>query len=410
MSGGAPWHLFEVFGVEMEYMIVDRETLAVRPIADDLLRGMAGEYVDDIERGDFGWSNELVCHVIELKTNGPVPALVGLGNGFHDEIRFVNERLRPMGAMLLGTGAHPWMNPDRDTRLWPHGNREIYHQYDRIFDCRGHGWSNLQSVHLNLPFRGDDEFGRLHAAIRLILPLIPALAASTPILDGEITGLMDTRLETYRHNQDRVPSIAGRVIPEQVFTEGDYRRRIFDRIQRDISPHDPDGILDVLFLNSRGAIARFDRGAIEIRVIDIQECPAADLAIQDLLVASLRGLVAERYVPLTEQQSWPEDLLADIFLSVVRDADQAVISDADYLRALGIRERRVKAGEAWRWLAEKASDSMDASSRSPLKTILAQGPLARRLVNRLGPRPGRSAIEATYRQLAGCLQENRLWP
>lgn len=409
MSGGAPWHLFEVFGVEMEYMIVDRETLAVRPIADDLLRGMAGEYVDDIERGDFGWSNELVCHVIELKTNGPVPALVGLGNGFHDEIRFVNERLRPMGAMLLGTGAHPWMNPDRDTRLWPHGNREIYHQYDRIFDCRGHGWSNLQSVHLNLPFQGDDEFGRLHAAIRLILPLIPALAASTPILDGQITGLMDTRLETYRHNQDRIPSIAGRVIPEQAFTEGEYRHRIFDRIQRDISPHDPDGILDVLFLNSRGAIARFDRGAIEIRVIDIQECPAADLAIQDLLVASLRGLVAERYVPLTEQQSWPEDLLADIFLSVVRDADEAVISDSDYLRALGIRERRVKAAEAWRRLAEEASDSLDAGSRCPLKTILAQGPLARRLVSRLGPRPGRSAIEATYRQLADCLQENRLW-
>ena len=119
--------------------------------------------------------------------------------------------------------------------------------------------------------------------------------------------------------------------------------------------------------------------------------------------------MAERYVPLTEQQSWPEDLLADIFLSVVRDADEAVISDSDYLRALGIRERRVKAAEAWRRLAEEASDSLDAGSRCPLKTILAQGPLARRLVSRLGPRPGRSAIEATYRQLADCLQENRLW-
>ena len=32
-------------------------------------------------------------------------------------------------------------------------------------------------------------------------------------------------------------------------------------------------------MNSRGAIARFDRNAIEIRVIDVQECPKADLAI-----------------------------------------------------------------------------------------------------------------------------------
>jgi len=410
MTRAAPWGLFEVFGVEMEYMIVDRSTLEVRPIADELLREMAGEYVDDIERGEFGWSNELVCHVIELKTNGPSPSLAGLADGFHGEVRFINDRLRPMGAMLLGTGAHPLMDPERDTRLWPHGNREIYHQYDRIFDCRGHGWSNLQSVHLNLPFRGDDEFGCLHAAVRLVLPIIPAIAASTPVLDGQVTGLMDTRLETYRHNQDRIPSIAGRVIPEAVFTEREYHRQIFDRIRRDISPLDPDGVLDVLFLNSRGAIARFDRNAIEIRVIDIQECPAADVAIQDLLVETLRGIVDRPGVPLAEQQAWPDDLLADIFLAVVRDGDEAVVTDADYLRALGVVGRRVKAGQIWEQLARRAADALAAESRGPLKRILENGPLARRLVRRLGPRPGRGGLEAVYRELADCLQENRLWP
>lgn len=410
MTATGPWSLFEVFGVEMEYMIVDRETLAVRPIADELLRGIAGEYVDDIERGEFGWSNELVCHVIELKTNGPTPSLAGLSAGFHGEIRYINERLRPTGAMLLGTGAHPLMDPERETRLWPHGNRDIYHQYDRIFDCRGHGWSNLQSVHLNLPFRGDEEFGRLHAAVRVVLPIIPALAASTPVLDGQVTGLMDTRLETYRHNQDRIPSIAGRVIPERVFSEQDYHRQIFDRIRRDVAPHDPDGVLDVLFLNSRGAIARFDRNAIEIRVIDIQECPAADVAIQDLLIGVLRAIVERPSVPLAELQAWPEDLLADIFLGVVRDGDEAVIADADYLRSLGVNERRIKAGRLWQSLAVELGDALAGSSRAPLKRILEDGPLARRLVRRLGPRPSRVALEAVYRQLADCLQENRLWP
>ena len=109
-----------------------------------------------------------------------------------------------------------------------------------------------------LEFDGDEEFGRLHAAIRLLLPIIPALSASTPILDGEVTGYLDTRLETYRHNQDRIPSIAGRVIPERAFSEDDYRQRIFDPIERDIRSQDPDGVLDVVFLNFRGAIARFD--------------------------------------------------------------------------------------------------------------------------------------------------------
>ena len=36
---------------------------------------------------------------------------------------------------------------------------------------------------LNLPFSSDEEFGRLHAAIRLLLPLLPALAASSPLVE-----------------------------------------------------------------------------------------------------------------------------------------------------------------------------------------------------------------------------------
>src|SRR5678809_520166 len=90
------------------------------------------------------------------------------------------------------------MNPERETRLWPHEDNEIYEAFDRVFGCTGHGWSNLQCTHLNLPFAGDAEFARLHAAIRLVLPIIPALAASSPILDSRLTGLMDTRLHCYR--------------------------------------------------------------------------------------------------------------------------------------------------------------------------------------------------------------------
>jgi gamma-glutamyl:cysteine ligase YbdK (ATP-grasp superfamily) len=404
------WHLFDVYGVEVEYMIVDRETLAVRAIADEVLRALAGEYVQDIERDAFAWSNEIVCHLLELKTNGPAPSLGGLVEGFPGEVRFINECLAPHGARLLGTGAHPLMAPEHETRLWPHGDREIYHAYDRIFGCRGHGWSNLQSVHLNLPFAGDEEFGRLHAAIRLVLPIIPALSASTPILDGQVTGYLDTRLETYRHNQDRIPSIAGRVIPERAFSEDEYRRLIFDPIERDIRPLDPDGVLEVVFLNSRGAIARFDRNAIEIRVIDTQEAPAADLAVLDLVVAAIRMLVDEGTLPLAEQQAWPADLLADIFLAVVRDGDEAIIADRDFLHAFGIGDRRMPAGALWQTLANRLTDRLSPEYRAAQTRILRDGPLARRLLRRLGPRPSVRQIQTTWGELADCLADNRPWP
>src|SRR5258706_15402909 len=102
---------------------------------------------------------------------------------------------------------------------------------------------------------------------------------------------MDGRLDVYRTNSAKIPSIAGSVIPEPVFTHADYQREILERAYRDIAPYDPEGVLQHEFLNARGAIARFDRDAIEIRVLDIQECPKADLAIAAAIVAVLRSLV-----------------------------------------------------------------------------------------------------------------------
>ncbi|MEJ0032904.1 MAG: hypothetical protein WDO15_22190 [Bacteroidota bacterium] len=54
----APLHLFDAFGIELEYMIVDKDTLEVRSIADDLLRKAAGKqtYIDDFNNGAVTWS------------------------------------------------------------------------------------------------------------------------------------------------------------------------------------------------------------------------------------------------------------------------------------------------------------------------------------------------------------------
>jgi gamma-glutamyl:cysteine ligase YbdK (ATP-grasp superfamily) len=405
-----PLGLFEAFGIEMEFMIVDRATLMVRPVADLLLREAAASpaWVEDVERGPIAWSNEIVAHLVEFKTNGPASPLAGLDAAFHADVLAANRMLAVHGAMLLGTGAHPLMDPVTETRIWAHGGGEIYAAYDRIFGCSGHGWSNLQSTHLNLPFADDEEFGRLHAAIRLVLPIIPALAASSPFLDGRFTGFLDARLETYRHNQDRIPSLTGKVIPERLYTETDYRA-LLSRIAADVAPHDPDGLLNPLFMNSRGAIARFDRNAIEIRTIDIQECPSADLAVIGAIVAVLRRLVAEQTVPYRLQQEWPEDLLADILLDVTRDGDEARIVDVDYLRMLGLRGR-MTAGSAWRTLCEASAAGFDLPARAALGRILADGPLARRLLRAVGPAPARKALVSACRDLAGCLAANRSYP
>jgi carboxylate-amine ligase len=155
---GKKYHLFEVYGIELEYMLTNVTSLKVVPIVDQLLTQKKGEITSDIDNGEIAWSNELVAHVVELKTNGPTNNLDGLSALFHKNIIEINAILKPLNTQLLSTAAHPLMNPVKDTLLRKHSYSEVYALYHKIFDCKGHGWSNVQSTHLNLPFFNDEEF------------------------------------------------------------------------------------------------------------------------------------------------------------------------------------------------------------------------------------------------------------
>lgn len=421
-----PIHLFQAVGVELEHAIVDTSTLRVRPIADQLLKaaaalpGAVGDEEDSpgwpgsVTLGEVTWSNELALHVIEFKTSDPARSFDGLADAFARHVAKANELLAPMGCMLMPTGMHPTMLPDRDFQVWPHGYSEVYEAFNRIFDCRGHGWSNLQSAHLNLPFHGDaadtDEFGRLHAALRVLLPVLPALAASSPVREGSPTGLMDTRLEVYRTNSARIPPATGRVIPEPVYTRGAYEERIFTPIYDAYAPHDPGGVLRHEWANSRGCIARFTRGTIEVRTLDVQECPAADLAICAGVSGVTRAIVEGRLGDLGELRAWGVDPLHAILLDHIRDADKAVIANTRYLSALGWRGGPTTSAEFWHHLIELATpDLIAAPARVTLKAILDRGCLARRITRALGPAPGEGKIHEVYAELAACLGQNRLF-
>ncbi|MCB1035156.1 MAG: glutamate--cysteine ligase [Acidobacteria bacterium] len=411
MSGQRRWHLFEVTGVELEYMVVDSESLSVLPVADEVLRAVAGDYVSDVIEGEIAWSNELVLHVIELKADEPAPRLEGLPAQFDASVAKINRILGGLGGRLMPTAMHPWMDPARETRLWPHEYSPIYEAFDRIFGCSGHGWSNLQSLHLNLPFADDEEFGRLHAAVRLLLPLLPALAASSPVVEGRLTGSLDSRMEAYRGNAAKVPSVGGLVVPEAVFSQREYDEKIFQPMFREIAPHDPEGVLRDEFLNSRGAIARFSRGSIEIRVIDVQECPRADLAVAAATVAALRLLVDEKWTPYSAQKRPPVEPLARILRRAVVEAERAEIEDPAYLSHFGLSET-CTAGELWRHLVSESFESGNLAVDpwlDPLEVILEEGTLARRIVTALGPNPTSRDLHRVYGRLANCLARGEMF-
>jgi len=403
-----PSHLFEACGIELEYMIVERTTLKVLPLADTLFAEFGDAPSGDVLRDEITWRNELTNHVVELRNARPVKKLPKWRKRYHTEVQVMNAALEKHNAMLMPTGAHPLMDPAKETVLWTHARSEGYGLCDRIFNCKRHGWSNIQSTHLNLHYANDNEFSKLHAAVRLLLPIIPALTASSPILEGRVTGFLDARMEAYLHTLEKLPQLMGSLIPEPVYAQEDYYREILGPIAQALASHDPTRLLDAGSMNTRGAVPRFERDLIEIRVIDSQECVGADLAIAEFLIAVLKALTSGRWVSTYLQRAWAEDDLLAIFLSTIKGADDTVIANRDYLLMFGLmKQDQMPAMKVWQHLFVELYGDLSEGARQHIAHILEHGSLALRILKRTGKRPSQEKIRAVYAELAACLQEDR---
>jgi hypothetical protein len=114
-------------------------------------------------------------------------------------------------------------------------------------------------------------------------------------------------------NQKEIPSVTGKVVPEYIQSIRQYRRDIIGRYSFDLARAGaPKCILNKDWVNSRGVIFRFERKALEIRVMDEQECVKSDVALSCFIRALLRGLAK------TEEQLPPTEILAEDFKSVIK--------------------------------------------------------------------------------------------
>jgi hypothetical protein len=309
------------------------------------------------------------------------------------------------GLRLMPTAMHPWLDPTRAT-LWPHGpQRAVYEALDRLFACKSHGWVNQQCLTIELPFSGDEQFARLHAAIRFLLPILPGLAASSPIVDGERNGRLDNRLVAYRGKCAGVPSVIGAIVPEPVGSIGEYHERVLEPIYRDLEPHDPEGALRHDWLNARGAIARFDRSLVEIRVLDVQEAPAMDAAFAALIVEVLKLLCAEQWLDADGMNRWRTERLAALLDLASRQGEGAGIGEKSYLRAFGYRGSATELEGLWEHLIETVSarGSLGADTGRLLEHYLRHGTLATRIGKAVGLLPTRAKLMRVYEELCEAL-------
>jgi glutathione synthase/RimK-type ligase-like ATP-grasp enzyme/gamma-glutamyl:cysteine ligase YbdK (ATP-grasp superfamily) len=405
-----PFRLFEVAGLELEYPTVNAD-LDVTALVEPAFRAIAGRGTSDIEIDGVGFSNEIADHVFEVKTLEPVQSLRAAEDAIARGIRRFSEVLqREWNARLLPTAMHPWFDPRR-ARLWTRSGLRIYTTYAQIFDIRTHGWMNVHATHLNLPFGDERETMAMHTAAALLLPYLPAIAASSPVYDGRLQPSADSRLAWIMQHQSRIPATCGRIVPEFVDSYSAYRREILQPMYASLDAFPHSEPIRHEFLNSRGAVLRFARKALELRVLDTQECVRMDVAIAAFARAALRALTTD---VLHGTISIPSHhvLVAD-FEACIRDGSRATVM-APHL-APGAEGMPVSA--VLRSLLERAAaviEEDEASYLGLIEDIVANGTLSERIRARLEPFPDstddfRRALREVYSELADCLERNEPW-
>jgi gamma-glutamyl:cysteine ligase YbdK (ATP-grasp superfamily) len=292
--------------------------LKVLPIGDNILKDLHGRIVNTVMQGDFAYGKELQMHVLEIRPNAPFTRPEAFEEDMHRAVLFMSDFLqRKYNARLLGTGMHPLLRLE-ETGVWPHRHRQIYQAYSKLFNLNQHGWLNIQSFQLNLPYATEQDGVKLHNLLTNIIPYLPAFTASSPIYECKFGRSVDNRLVFYKMNQREIPSVTGDVIPEYVSSLSEYRRQIIERYSSEMARAGADElILHRDWVNSRGIIFRFDRKAVEIRVMDEQECIKSDVAISCYIRALLRGLLNQN------PQLLPHEVLVKDYNSVVAEGLRA---------------------------------------------------------------------------------------
>ena len=173
-------------GLEEEFAIVDPETLELEHRFEELYEAArADEVLAESAAG------ELIASEIEIRS--------GRGETFADAVARQREHRARLFALaeerglgLAAMGTHPWADY-LDQRIidTPH-----YRRLERDL-----GWvaqrNNTWSLHVHVGVRGAERAIAVCDHVRGVLPLLLAVSANSPFLDGRDTGLHSVRTEIF---------------------------------------------------------------------------------------------------------------------------------------------------------------------------------------------------------------------
>jgi glutamate---cysteine ligase / carboxylate-amine ligase len=256
-------------GVEEEFSILRPDTLDLVPRFEEL-RAAAAE--DDRLLSD-SITGELIASEIEI--------ISGTGSDLGDALARQRDRrgrlfalAEARGAALGATGTHPWADY-RDQAII---DTEHYRRVEE--GLKYVAWrNNTFSLHVHLGVRDVDRAVRACDRLRPVLPLLLAISANSPYLDGRDSGLHSARTQSFTKSFPRcgVPDAFGSWGAYRSYIEFLVRTRSiveFTQVWWSVRPH-------------------FSFGTVEVRICDAQATAQESDALAALMAACIAQAIRD---------------------------------------------------------------------------------------------------------------------
>jgi carboxylate-amine ligase len=304
-------HRFEgpryTVGIEEELMILDPSSL-------DLVSAIESIVGEDPPAGEI--KPELLESVLEIATS-PCRDIPSAGEQLISLRALARDRARSQGLEIGAAGTHPFARWE-DQRVV---RNDRYRGLVRLL-----GFVARQELvfgmHVHVGMADPEEAIYVANGLRPHVPLLIALAANSPLLRGELTGLMSSRVPIFR----ALPRVG---LPPRFEDWGDFQRRVeamsnsgmiedYTYLWYDVRPHPR-------------------LGTVEIRAMDSQTRVEHTIAL-GALVISLVKLLTEEFQSAAEPLDPPWEILEENRWLAARHGLEAQLLDHASGERRGVRE------------------------------------------------------------------------
>lgn len=222
------------------------------------------------------------------------------------------------------------------------------------------------SIHINIGINDPEQLMRACRLIRVEAPLLLALSASSPFLDGEATGYHSTRWQVFPKTPQHVPLFESHSHFIQ-WTEEQLAAGTMQNVRHLWSSVRPNGDRRPYCLNR-----------LELRICDLIVDPVALLAVTALLEARLLQMLADPALDPLQRSTLPAATRAEDLLAITDANESAVARDS-----LDAELRHWQDGRpilARDWVEEVYGEVWNVAKQrgfgcflSPVKKILREG-------------------------------------